>query len=164
MIFLTFLKFLNLSDKKLTQLPLPPGPKPWPIVGCLPMMLKSKPTVFRWIHNLMKELNTDIACIRLGNVHTIAVTCPDLSCQFLKEQDSVFASRPVSMSTRITSNGYLTTVLNPFGEQWKKMKSVVVSQMLSPAKHKFFMRKEWKKLITLFAMCTTYVLNLKTVV
>ncbi|WCJ18236.1 cytochrome P450 family 79 subfamily B polypeptide 2 [Euphorbia peplus] len=141
MLFLIFLKFLNLSNKKSTQLLLPPGPKPWPIVGCLPMMLLSKPTVFRWIHNLMKELNTDIVCIRLGNVHTIVVTCPDLSCKFLKEQDSVFASRPVSMSTRITSNGYLTTVLNPFGEQWKKMKSVVVSQMLSPAKHKFFYAK-----------------------
>ncbi|WCJ28257.1 cytochrome P450 family 79 subfamily B polypeptide 2 [Euphorbia peplus] len=141
MLFLTFLKFLNLSDKKSTQLPLPPGPKPWPIVGCMPMMLKNKPTVFRWIHNVMKELNTDIACIRLGNVHTIAVTCPDLSCQFLKEQDSIFASRPISMSTRITSNGYLTTVLNPFGEQWKKMKRIVVSQMLSPAKHKFFYAK-----------------------
>ncbi|XP_065854723.1 phenylalanine N-monooxygenase CYP79D16-like [Euphorbia lathyris] len=138
MLFLTFLKFLNLSS---TQLPLPPGPKPWPIIGCIPTMLKSKPAVFRWIHNLMKELNTEIVCIRLGDVHTIVVTCPNLSCEFLKAQDSVFASRPISMSTRITSNGYLTTVLVPFGEQWQKMKRIVVSQMLSPAKHKFFYAK-----------------------
>ncbi|XP_065860015.1 tryptophan N-monooxygenase 1-like [Euphorbia lathyris] len=141
LLFLTFLKFLNLGDNKSTQLPLPPGPKPWPIVGCIPAMLKSKPAVFRWIHNLMKELNTEIICIRLGNVHTIAVTCPKLSCEFLKAQDSNFASRPISMASQITSNGYLTTVLVPYGEQWQKMKKIVVSQMLSQAKHKFFYAK-----------------------
>ncbi|XP_065847561.1 phenylalanine N-monooxygenase CYP79D16-like [Euphorbia lathyris] len=140
MLFLTFLKFLNLVDHKSTQLPLPPGPKPWPIIGCLPTMLKNKP-FFRWIHNLMKELDSEIACIRLGNVHTIVVTCPNISCQFLKAQDSVFASRPISMSTRITTNGYLTAALGPFGEQWKKMKRVLVSAMLSPAKHNFFYSK-----------------------
>ncbi|WCJ34956.1 cytochrome p450 79a2 [Euphorbia peplus] len=127
-------------DEKSTQLPLPPGPKPWPIVGCLPMMLKNK-HVFRWIHGLMKQLDTEIACFRLGSVHTIVVTCPKMSCQFLKAQDSVFASRPMSMSSRIITNGYMATVLVPSGEQWRKMKRVLVSEMLSPTKHKFFYSK-----------------------
>ncbi|KAJ4848779.1 hypothetical protein Tsubulata_031953 [Turnera subulata] len=42
---------------------LPPGPAPWPIVGNLPELLRCKPT-FRWVHGFMKEMNTDIACIR----------------------------------------------------------------------------------------------------
>ncbi|WCJ41731.1 cytochrome p450 79a2 [Euphorbia peplus] len=123
-----------------TQLPLPPGPKPWPVVGCLPTMLKNKPA-YRWILSLMKELDTEIACIRLGNVHVVPVTCPKLSCQFLKEQDSVFATRPLTMSTEIGSSGYLTTVLVPVGDQWHKMKRILVSEMLSPGKQKLFFGK-----------------------
>ncbi|XP_065882205.1 phenylalanine N-monooxygenase CYP79D16-like [Euphorbia lathyris] len=139
-IILFFLKFLKFRDRKSTKLPLPPGPKPWPILGCLPTMLINKP-VFRWIHNLMNELDTEIACIRLGNVHVIPVTCPNISCQFLKEQDSVFATRPLMMSTQIASSGYLTTVLVPVGDQWMKMKRVLVSEMLSPSKQKLFYTK-----------------------
>ncbi|WCJ22018.1 cytochrome p450 79a2 [Euphorbia peplus] len=135
-----FMKSLNQKDNKSIRLPLPPGPKTWHVVGCLPTMLKNKP-VFRWMFALMKELNTDIACFRIGSVHTIIVSCPTLGCEFLKAQDSVFANRPISMSTRVITNGYLTTVMSPFGEQWKKMKRVVLTEMLSPAKHKFFFSK-----------------------
>ncbi|WCJ34927.1 cytochrome p450 79a2 [Euphorbia peplus] len=140
MFFLTFMKFIYIDNKSTHQLLLPPGPKPWPIVGCLPTMLKNKP-VFRWIHNLMKELDTEIACIRLGNVHTIVVTCSNMSSEFLKAQDSVFASRPTTVSTRVITNGYLTTTLGPFGEQWQKMKRVLLTQMLSSEKYKFFYAK-----------------------
>ncbi|XP_065847660.1 phenylalanine N-monooxygenase CYP79D16-like [Euphorbia lathyris] len=103
-------------------------------------MLINKP-VFRWIHNLMNELNTEIACIRLGNVHVITVTCPIISCQFLKQQDSIFATRPLVMSSQIASSGYLTAVLAPDAEQWKKMKQILVSEMLSPSKQKLFYAK-----------------------
>ncbi|CAK9143279.1 unnamed protein product, partial [Ilex paraguariensis] len=72
-----------------SKLPLPPGPKPWPIVGNLPEMLSNKPYP-PWIHNLMDEMNTEIACIRLGNVHVITVTSPELGREFLKNQDAIF--------------------------------------------------------------------------
>ncbi|CAJ1960599.1 unnamed protein product [Sphenostylis stenocarpa] len=49
---------------------LPPGPKPWPIVGNLPEMLVNKP-VYKWIDKLMNEMNTEFACIRLGNIYVI---------------------------------------------------------------------------------------------
>ncbi|KAL0299929.1 UNVERIFIED_CONTAM: Tryptophan N-monooxygenase 2 [Sesamum angustifolium] len=50
----------------------------YPIVGCLPEMMKNKPT-FRWVHQLMQEMNTEIACIRLGTTHVIPVTSPELA-------------------------------------------------------------------------------------
>ncbi|XWS53408.1 hypothetical protein CRYUN_Cryun11dG0154900 [Craigia yunnanensis] len=130
-------KFLLLGNEKAKQPPLPPLLlKPWPIVGNLPEMVKNKPT-FRWILELMKEINTDIACIRFGNVHVISVTCPEISRQFLKKQDAAFASRPISMSTDVTTKGYLTTALVPLGDQWKKMKKVMVSDLLSPTRHRW---------------------------
>ncbi|KAI4387470.1 hypothetical protein MLD38_005298 [Melastoma candidum] len=70
---------------------LPPGPKPWPVVGCLPEMLANKP-VFRWMHRLMKEMETEIACFRFGSTHVITVSSPIIAAEFLKKQDAVFAS------------------------------------------------------------------------
>ncbi|CAK8566104.1 unnamed protein product [Lathyrus sativus] len=119
---------------------LPPGPKPWPIVGNLPEMLASKsPT--KWIHKTMEEFNTDIACIRLGNVHVIPVNCPTIAREFLKKHDVEFASRPITMATDIISDGQLTTILVPYGEQWKKMKKIIVKELLSPFRHQWLQDK-----------------------
>ncbi|KAK3011532.1 hypothetical protein RJ639_011572 [Escallonia herrerae] len=120
--------------KKTNPVLLPPGPKPWPLIGNLPKMLKNRP-VFRWIHKLMEEMNTEILCICIGNVHVVAVSSPDLGREFLKKQDAVFSSRPKTMASDLTSSGYLATIFSPLGEQWKKMRRVVTSEVLSPARH-----------------------------
>ncbi|XVF20427.1 hypothetical protein REPUB_Repub11eG0197700 [Reevesia pubescens] len=136
-LYYLFKFLLPCPNEKAKEPPLPPLLlKPWPIVGNLPEMVKNKPT-FRWIHELMQEINTGIACIRFGNVHVITVTCPEISRQFLKKQDVVFASRPISMSTDVTTKGYLTTALVPLGDQWKKMKKVLVTDLLSPTRHRW---------------------------
>ncbi|KAL5757123.1 hypothetical protein ACOSQ2_021869 [Xanthoceras sorbifolium] len=132
-----FFKSRFQRNENLKKCSLPPGPKPWPIVGSLPKMLKNKPT-FRWIHELMNDMNTEITCIRLGCVHVIAVSCPEISREFLKKQDALFASRPISMSTEMTTKGFLTAVLVPFGEQWKKMRKIVTTEVVSPARHQLF--------------------------
>ncbi|XP_047953761.1 tryptophan N-monooxygenase CYP79A68-like [Salvia hispanica] len=123
--------FILKSIKKRSIVPpLPPGPTAYPIVGSLPEMLWKKPA-FRWIHNVMKQLNTEIACIKLGRVHVIAVTSPELSIEFLKKHDSVFASRPDVSSARLASDGYLAVAISPSGDQWKKMRRVMVSEVLT---------------------------------
>ncbi|KAL2488494.1 Cytochrome [Forsythia ovata] len=123
---------------------LPPGPTGFPIFGCLLQMLLNKPT-FRWIHSVMDDMNTEIACIRLGGVHVIPVTSPELAREFLKKQDSTFASRPDCMSGRLSSNGYLTAALTPMGDQWKKMRKVLASNILSPAKHNWLHGKRMEE-------------------
>ncbi|CAK7323493.1 unnamed protein product [Dovyalis caffra] len=137
---ITLFYFTIKSNKNVKKHPLPPGPKPWPIVGCLPTMLRNKPAP-RWIHSLMKEMNTEIACIRLGNVNVIPVTCPDIACEFLKAKDGIFASRPNIISAKIVSRDYLATILSPFGDQWNKMKKVMMTQVLSSARHQWLYGK-----------------------
>ncbi|KAL5077051.1 hypothetical protein RYX36_016035 [Vicia faba] len=115
---------------------LPPGPKPWPIVGNLPELLASKsPT--EWIHKTMEELNTEITCIHLGNVHVIPVTCPTIAREFLGKYDADFSSRPTTMATDIISNGQLTAAFAPFGQQWKKMRKIIAKDLLSPFRHQW---------------------------
>ncbi|XP_021297026.1 phenylalanine N-monooxygenase-like isoform X2 [Herrania umbratica] len=111
--------------------PLPPGPTPWPVIGNLPEIWKYKPA-YRWIHDLMKQLDTGIACIRLANIHVIPVTSPEIAREFLKKYDSVFASRPLTMASELASRGFLSIILTPWGDQWKKMRRVVTSNLMRP--------------------------------
>nr|QWK52258.1 cytochrome P450 79A2-2 [Isatis tinctoria] len=119
------------------NLPLPVGPKPWPLIGNLPEIIRRNKPVFRWIHSLLEELNTDIACIRLANTHVIPVTSPRIAREILKKQDSIFATRPLTMSTEYCSRGYLTIAVEPQGEQWKKMRRVVASHVTSQKSFKW---------------------------
>ncbi|WMV22650.1 hypothetical protein MTR67_016035 [Solanum verrucosum] len=113
--------------------PLPPSPKSWPIIGSLPQIfLKNKASFIHWIHKIMEEMDIEIACIRLGNVHVIPVTSPELACELLKLQDSVFSSRPICMSASLISNSYITSVFLPIGDQWMKMRGILASHVLSP--------------------------------
>ncbi|KAK4434009.1 Isoleucine N-monooxygenase 1 [Sesamum alatum] len=138
--FATMILNKRLRLNKRTIPSLPPGPMGYPIVGCFPEMMKNKPA-FRWIHQLMQEINTEIACIRLGNTYVIPVTSPELAREFLKKQDLIFASRPEALSAKLTSNGYLTAIFSPNGDQWKKMRRVIASEVLSPATHRWLYGK-----------------------
>ncbi|KAK6146082.1 hypothetical protein DH2020_019951 [Rehmannia glutinosa] len=152
--FATIILHKFLKTKKKTP-PLPPGPTGYPVIGSLPEMIKNKPT-FRWIHKLMQELNTEIACIRLGKIYIIPVTSPELAREFLHKQDEVFASRPDYMSGKLTSNNFLTAALSPVCDQWKKMRRILASKLLSPAMHKFLhhkRREEADHLVEYFYKC-----------
>ncbi|KVH92829.1 cytochrome P450, partial [Cynara cardunculus var. scolymus] len=115
--------------------PLPPGPKPLPYVGSFITMLQNKP-VFRWVCKMMDEMDTNILCIRLGNTHVIVVSDPKIACQFLKDKDEIFSSRPDCMSSYLTSDGYTTTVLVPSSDHWKKMRKILSVEVLSSTRHK----------------------------
>ena len=79
----------------------------------------------------MKEMNTEIACIRLGNVHVIPVISPEISTEIVKKYDAIFASRPLTMTTEYSSNGFLSAVTSPMGDQWKKMRRFIASNVIN---------------------------------
>ncbi|KAG8062385.1 hypothetical protein GUJ93_ZPchr0003g17618 [Zizania palustris] len=135
--------------------PLPPGPVSWPVVGNVPEMMLNKPA-FRWIHLMMTEMGTDIACIRLGAVHVVAITCPRIAREVLKKQDANFVSRPLTFASKTFSGGYRNAVLSPFGDQWKKMRRVLTSEIICPSRHKWLHDKRADEADNL----TRYVYNL----
>ncbi|GJZ26444.1 valine N-monooxygenase 1-like protein [Tanacetum coccineum] len=90
---------------------------------------------------MMDEMNTKILCVRLGQVHVIAVSDPKIALEFMNDKDGVFSSRPDCMSGYLTSGGYLSTVLVPMGDHWKKMRKILITEISSVAKHKWLENK-----------------------
>ncbi|KAL9684460.1 hypothetical protein QQ045_021898 [Rhodiola kirilowii] len=115
------------TGKSKSMIPLPPGPSPWPIIGCLPQMLK-EPNKYKWIKRLAKDLNTDILYIRIGNVHVIPVLSQTFASEFLKEKDFLFASRPkYSYGMALLSHNYMGSLSAPSGKQWTKMRKMMAA-------------------------------------
>ncbi|KAJ4978324.1 hypothetical protein NE237_009104 [Protea cynaroides] len=71
----SFFFFRTYKFPKLNPTHLPPSPFPGPIVG----LNVQKQASIRWIHEPMNGMNTNIACIRLGNILVIPVTSPKLT-------------------------------------------------------------------------------------
>ncbi|TVU44060.1 hypothetical protein EJB05_03488, partial [Eragrostis curvula] len=137
--------------------PLPPGLVPWPVVGNLPELILNKPA-FRWIHHVMMQMGTDIACFKLGRVHVMSIACPEIAREVLKKQDANFVSRPLTFASKTISGGYKDAVLSPYGDQWKKMRHVFTSVITCPSRHKWLHDKRADEADNL----TRYVYNLAT--
>lgn len=123
----------NLKMMRSSPVPLPPGPVPWPLIGNLPELFRKRPRS-RWVFNLLDEMKTDIACVRIGSTHIIPVKCPKLAREFLVKQDANFASRPVTMATEYVSHGFFPLATGPLGDYWKKMRRVTVTELFSAAR------------------------------
>ncbi|PWA84265.1 hypothetical protein CTI12_AA156370 [Artemisia annua] len=86
-------------------------------------------------------MNTKILCTCLGSVHVIVVSDPKIAREFLKDNDEIFSSRPDCVSAYLASNGYMTTILVPMSDHWKKMRKIFAMEILSIARHKWLQNK-----------------------
>ncbi|KAF3553091.1 hypothetical protein F2Q69_00017840 [Brassica cretica] len=111
---------------------LPPGPTGWPIIGNLSQMVKNRPTHL-WIHRVMKDMQTEIACFRFAGVHVITVTSSEIAREVLREKDEALADRADSYSSNLISHGYKDIIFSPYGESRKLMKKVMVTKLMSPS-------------------------------
>ncbi|KAJ1698725.1 hypothetical protein LUZ63_007237 [Rhynchospora breviuscula] len=95
-------------------------------------------------------MKIDIACVRFGDVHVIPVVSPKIALEVLRKMDATFASRPTSFAAYRFSRGYKSAVLSPYGDQWKKMRKILMSQIVCPKRHDFFLEMRTEEADHLF--------------
>ncbi|XP_019057481.1 PREDICTED: dihomomethionine N-hydroxylase-like [Tarenaya hassleriana] len=130
LVLIAFLPGKLSKTRKHKLLRLPPGPPTCPIIGNLAGMLMNRPT-FKWIHRVMDELQTEIACFRFVGVHVITITSCEIVREAFKDKDEIFADRPETYPSELVSGGFKSVGLSPYGDQWKKMRRVMASEVMS---------------------------------
>ncbi|CAH2073594.1 unnamed protein product [Thlaspi arvense] len=99
---------------------LPPGPKPWPILGNLPHM-GPKP------HRTLAAMVTTygpILHLRLGFSNVVVAASKSVAEQFFKIHDANFASRPPNSGAKHMAYNYQDLVFAPYGQRWRMLRKI----------------------------------------
>ena len=102
---------------------LPPGPRGLPLVGYLPFLGKELHREFE----RLARVYGPICSLWLGNKLCVVVSSPELVKEVVRDQDTVFANRDVTISAAIASYGANNIAFGSYDQQWKKLRKVCES-------------------------------------
>ncbi|XP_022737725.1 flavonoid 3'-monooxygenase-like [Durio zibethinus] len=122
-----FLYFIFVTLRKRHRLPLPPGPKPWPIIGNLPHM-GAMPH-----HSLaaLAKVYGPLMRLRLGFVDVVVAASASVASQFLKVHDSNFSNRPPNSGAKYVAYNYQDLVFAPYGPRWRLLRKISYVHLFS---------------------------------
>lgn len=125
----SFLLFLSklLTNNTHGKLLLPPGPKPWPVIGNL-NLLGSVP--HRSLHTLALKYG-ELMYLKFGSKPVLVASSPEMAKEFLKTHDSVFASRPPTAIGKYTSYDYSDMSWAPYGPYWRQARRIFMNEAFS---------------------------------
>uniref|UniRef100_A0A0E0M1R2 Cytochrome P450 n=1 Tax=Oryza punctata TaxID=4537 RepID=A0A0E0M1R2_ORYPU len=106
---------------------LPPGPKPWPIIGNLNLM---GALPHRSIHELSKRYG-QLMQLRLGSFPVVVASSAEMARFFLKTHDIVFTDRPRTAAGKHTTYDYTDILWSPYGAYWRQARKMCVTELFS---------------------------------
>ncbi|KAK9668268.1 hypothetical protein RND81_13G046300 [Saponaria officinalis] len=126
-LFLTFYVFSTKRRSKEKSLSLP-GPSGLPVVGYLPFLGSD----LRFTFKDLADIYGPIFKVRLGYKEAVVITSPSLAKEVLRDKDVVFSNRDPTVAAKIAVGGS-DIAFSDNGPEWRKMKKIFVSEMLSNA-------------------------------
>lgn len=106
---------------------LPPGPKPWPIIGNLNLM---GPLPHHSLHKLAQKYGP-IMQLKLGSFPVVVASSPEMAKLFLKTHDHIFASRPETAAGKYTTYNYSDVAWAPYGPFWRQGRKIYLSELFN---------------------------------
>ncbi|CAD6203721.1 unnamed protein product [Miscanthus lutarioriparius] len=111
---------------------LPPGPRPWPVVGNLNLI---GPLPHRSMHELSTRYGP-LMSLRFGSYPVVVGSSVDIAKFFLKTHDLAFLDRPAVASARhILYNGS-DVLWAPYGPYWRQGRKLYQNELLSATRIK----------------------------
>lgn len=134
-LFTLFDKLLRKSSS--TQEKLPPGPWRLPIVGSLHHLRGALLFPHRTLKNLATKYGP-IMYLQLGEIPAVVVSSPNVAKEILKTHELAFATKPQLTSINITTYNYKDIAFAPYGDKWRQMRNICVTELLSTKMVKSF--------------------------
>ncbi|KAG8056890.1 hypothetical protein GUJ93_ZPchr0002g25436 [Zizania palustris] len=106
---------------------LPPGPKPWPIIGNL-NLIGALP--HRSIHELSKRYGP-LMQLRFGSFPVVVGSSVEMARFFLKTHDDVFADRPRTAAGKHTTYNYSDILWSPYNAYWRQARRMCFTELFS---------------------------------
>ncbi|KAK6936408.1 Cytochrome P450 [Dillenia turbinata] len=128
LLFLTII-FLALKHKSSKVPPLPPGPRPWPIIGNLPS-IDNKPHLS--LTHLAQTYGPLIS-LRLGSQLIVVGSSPEAAAEILKTHDRLLSGRyvPHALYARRPDQSH-TSFWTDCTDQWKFLRTLCRSELFGP--------------------------------
>ncbi|KAF5175432.1 Cytochrome p450 [Thalictrum thalictroides] len=131
--FIFFLLMLVRQNKKSkntdSSSQLPPGPYfKLPLIGHLLYLLGEHP------HRKLKDLakiHGPIMYLKLGEVSNVVISSPSVAKQMMTTHDLNFVDRPFILVTHIITYGSKDVLMAPYGEYWRQVRRICVTELLS---------------------------------
>ncbi|KJA22222.1 hypothetical protein HYPSUDRAFT_202249 [Hypholoma sublateritium FD-334 SS-4] len=131
-IFLSFFRKYRTSK----NLPLPPGPKGWPLIGNLLDM----PSQSEWItyHKWSKELGTDILYLNVAGTRIIVLDTIEAATDLLEKRSVIYSGRTrLIMCNELMGWDFAFGFMN-YGETWRHRRRIVSEQFNTVAVQQFY--------------------------
>lgn len=125
---------------------LPPGPKPWPVIGNL-NLIGSLP--HRSIHALSQKYGP-IMHLRFGSFPVVVGSSVDMAKAFLKTHDVTFANRPKIAAGKYTTYNYSDITWSPYGPYWRQARKMCLMELFSVKRlesYEYIRREEMNALL-----------------
>nr|CAB3470455.1 unnamed protein product [Digitaria exilis] len=120
---------------------LPPGPWQLPVIGSLHHLRGSLP------HHALRDLSLrygPLMFLKFGEVPVVVASTPDAAKEIMKTHDTIFSTRPLSLTMKIITKNGPGIVWAPYGELWRQLRKICYMELLSAKRVQSFrpMREE----------------------
>ncbi|PWA97118.1 flavonoid 3'-monooxygenase [Artemisia annua] len=129
-----------------SKLKLPPGPKPWPIIGNLNLM---GTLPHRSVRELSKQYGP-IMHLKFGSKSVVVGSSVEMAKVFLKTMGANFACRPKTAAGKYTAYNYSDITWSPYGAYWRQARKLCAVELFGAKRlesYKYIRVEEIKSLI-----------------
>ncbi|KAG0469507.1 hypothetical protein HPP92_016207 [Vanilla planifolia] len=109
------------------RLNLPPGPRPWPIIGNL-NLIGALP--HRSIHALSKQYGP-LMQLRFGSFPVVVGSSVTMAKLFLKTHDLAISGRPTTNAGKHTAYNYSDITWSQYGPYWRQARKMCMTELFS---------------------------------
>ncbi|WVZ79268.1 hypothetical protein U9M48_026869 [Paspalum notatum var. saurae] len=107
---------------------LPPGPWQLPVIGSMHHLTGQLP------HRAMRDLarrHGPVMLLHIGEVPTLVISSREAAREVMKTHDTSFATRQLSTTVRVLTNGGRGISFAPYGDSWRQLRKISITELLS---------------------------------